>query len=89
MTTKNNGLSLSIDTPSDKTVTMLGGSSNTNDKAAQKRLKSVRDDSKKVRTSIEMDADDHRRFKIYLANKGTTYREEVLKYIKKCIKDID
>lgn len=87
MATKDFGLS--IETPRDTVVQTLGGSKTTEEKAAQKRLKSVRDDSKKVRTSIEMDADDHRRFKIYLANKGTTYREEVLKYIKKCIKDID
>lgn len=85
----NKDFGLSIETPRDTVVQTLGGSKTTEEKAAQKRLKSVRDDSKKVRTSIELDADDHRRFKIYLANKGTKYREEVLKYIKKCIKDID
>lgn len=85
----NKDIGLSINTPRDKTVHILGGSTESTEEATQKRLKSVRDKKKMVRTSIETEEDIHRRFRIYLANKGETFRGNITKHIMKCIKDID
>lgn len=85
----NKDIGLSITAPRDTVVQTLGGPTSSSKKATEKRLKSVRDSGKKMRTSIEIDEDEHRRFKIYLANQQTTFRDDILKHIRKCIKDID
>lgn len=53
-----------------------------------KQLESLKDEGPQTRTSLSIDADKHRRYKIYLLQQGKSLREDFTDYIDKCIKDI-
>lgn len=54
-----------------------------------KRLESLKDDVPRSRTSLALDTDLYRRFKIYLVNEGKTMRDEFEDYMRSKVKDIE
>lgn len=52
------------------------------------QISDLADDVETVRTSIVFTADQHRRYKIYLATQGKKMKDDLMKYVESCIKDI-
>lgn len=58
------------------------------DKQKQKQLENLLDNGPTVRTSVVFTEDQHRRYKIYLAQNKKKLKEDLLAYVDECIKDI-
>ena len=58
------------------------------DRRKVQQLESVKDDGQTVRSSIVFTEDQHRRYKIYLAQNKKKLKEDLLNYVDNCIKDI-
>lgn len=52
------------------------------------QIADLADEVETVRTSIVFTADQHRRYKIYLATQGKKMKDDLMKYVESCIKDI-
>ena len=57
-------------------------------KQKQKQLENLLDIGPTVRTSIVFSEDQHRRYKIYLAQNKKKLKDDLLAYVDECIKDI-
>lgn len=55
----------------------------------EKRFESLEDDQELTRMSLIITAEDHRRYKTFLAQNKLKMKNHLNDYIKKCIKDID
>lgn len=58
------------------------------DKRKAKQLENLLDDGPTVRTSLVFTADQHRRYKIYLAQNKKKLKGDLIAYVEECIKDI-
>ncbi|PKF35576.1 hypothetical protein [Acinetobacter proteolyticus] len=76
------GMSISTTRPSRKNEDAVV------DKKKQQQLENLLDKGPTTRTSIVFTKDQHRRYKIYLAQNGKKMNDDIMEYVESCIKDI-
>ena len=59
------------------------------DKRKAKQLENLLDNGPIVRTSVVFTEDQHRRYKIYLAQNKKKLKEDLIAHVEECIKDIE